>query len=104
MKVFANSSSSRDNGNKTDKSIFVQKRYLRTNYTESNIEEDIKKKGQLKVKNKHCPVENTDAVCKAHVDRGLNDPNIIRNTARVDFNRKNFQSVRSVKLNSLPAV
>ena len=77
---------------------------MRTNYIESNIEEDIEKKNQFKVNNLHCPVEITDAVCKAYVDRGLKDPSIIRNTARVDFNNKNFDIVRSVKVNSLPAV
>ena len=39
--VFGNGSSSYDNGNKIDTSLFVQKPYLRTNYIESNIEEDI---------------------------------------------------------------
>ena len=31
----------RDNKNKTDTSLFVQKHYLRTKYIEANIEEDI---------------------------------------------------------------
>ena len=39
--VFGNSTSSYDNGNKNNTSIVVQKLYLRTNYIESNIEEDI---------------------------------------------------------------
>ena len=39
INVFGNSS--RDNNNKIDTSLFVQKPYLRTNYLESNIEEDI---------------------------------------------------------------
>ena len=33
--------SSNNSGNKTDTSLFVLKSYLRTNYIESNIEEDI---------------------------------------------------------------
>ena len=41
INVFGNSSSSYDNGNKIDTSLFVQKLYLRTNFIESNIEEDI---------------------------------------------------------------
>ena len=42
--VFGNFSSSHDNGNKFDTSLFVQRPYLRTNYTESNIEGDIDSK------------------------------------------------------------
>ena len=38
--VFGNSHSN-DSGNKIDTSIFVQKPYLRTNYIETNIEENI---------------------------------------------------------------
>ena len=41
INVFGNSSSSHDKGNKIDTSFFVQKTYLRHNYIESNIEEDI---------------------------------------------------------------
>ena len=49
INVFGNSSSSHDNGNKIDTSIFVQKLYRRTTYIESNIEDiDIKKKIKLK--------------------------------------------------------
>ena len=41
INVFGNSSSSYDNGNKIYTNLFVEKPYLRTNYIESNIEEDI---------------------------------------------------------------
>ena len=37
---------SNDNGNQFDTSLFVQKPYLKTNYLESNIEEDIDMKNQ----------------------------------------------------------
>ena len=40
VNIFGNSNSN-DNGNKVDTSLFVQKTYLRTKYTESNIEKDI---------------------------------------------------------------
>ena len=75
-----------------------------TNYNESNIEEDIDMKNQFKITNSPCPVENSDAVCKGYVESGLKDPSIIRNTAQVDFNDKNLDIVRFVKVNSLPAV
>ena len=42
--VFGNSSNI--NENKIDTSFFVQKPYLRTNYVESDIEEDIDLKNQ----------------------------------------------------------
>ena len=41
INLFGYSSSSYDNSNEIDKSLFVQKHYLGTNYVESNIEEDI---------------------------------------------------------------
>ena len=44
MKIFG--SSSHVKNNKSDTSLFVQKPYLRTNYIESNIEEDIDPKNQ----------------------------------------------------------
>ena len=47
--VFGNSSSN-NNGNKINTSFFVQKPYLRTNYIEANIEEDIDLKNQYKIK------------------------------------------------------
>ena len=40
----------------------------------------------------------------SYVDGGLKDPSIIGNNASVDFNDKNFDDVRFVKLNSIPAV
>ena len=46
INVFGHSCSPHDNGNKIDTSLFVQKLYLRTNYIESNIEEDIDIKNQ----------------------------------------------------------
>ena len=48
INVFGNSSSSYDK-NKIDTSLFVQKLYLRTNYIEANIEEDIDLKNQFRI-------------------------------------------------------
>ena len=50
INVFGNSSSSYDNGKKIDTSLFVHKPYLRTNYIESKIEEDINLKINLELK------------------------------------------------------
>ena len=48
INVFGNSSNNSDN--KIDNSMFVQKPYLRTNYIEANIEEDIDLKNQYRRK------------------------------------------------------
>ena len=48
IKVFENSS--HDKNSKVDTSLFVQKLYLRTNYIESNIKEDIDLKNQYRKK------------------------------------------------------
>ena len=45
IKEFGNSNSN-NSDNKNDTSLFVQKPYLRTNYIEANIAEDIDLKGQ----------------------------------------------------------
>ena len=89
---FGNSSTSFHK--KPDTSLFVLKPCLRTIYLESDIQEDFDTKNQFKLRNLPCPQKNWDAVCKFYVDRGLNDPSIIRNTAHVGFNNKNLVDVR----------
>ena len=101
---FGNIPSSHDNGNKTDISVLVQKLFLRSNFIESDIEEDIDINNRFKNRNLPCAKEISYAVCKSYVASGLNDPSIIRNTAHVDFNDKSLDNVRFVKVNSLPAV
>ena len=72
--------SSNDNiSNKIDTSSFVQKPYLRTNYIEADIEEDIDMKNQFYIKNLPKPVDSNNAVSKSYVDEKKNDPSIIRN-------------------------
>ena len=58
------SSNSNHNGNKIDTSLFVQKPYLRTNYIESNIEEDIDLKNQYRIKNLPDPISVREAASK----------------------------------------
>ena len=103
INVFGKNSSSHDNGNKIETSIFLQKPCLRANYIESDIEEDIEKKNK-KIKNLPCPVEISDAVFNFNVDSGLNHPSTIRKTTHVDFGDKILDNVRFVKVNRLPAV
>ena len=102
INVFGNSSINSDN--KIDTSLFVQKPYLRTNYIESNIEEDIDLKNQYRIKNLPDPINSGEPVSKQYVDNKFDDPSIIKNTAHVDFNDKNLDNVRFVKVNSMPAV
>ena len=102
INVFGNSSNISDN--KIDTSLFVQKPYLRTNYIESNIEEDIDLKNHYRIKNLPDPISIGEPVSKQYVDNKFNDPSIIKNTAHVDFNDKNLDNVRFVKVNSMPAV
>ena len=83
INVFGNSSSSYDN-NKIDTSLFVQKPYLRTNYIESNIEEDIDLKNQYRIKNLPDPISIREAASKNYVDSLFNDPSIIKNNAHID--------------------
>ena len=49
IKVFGKTSNNSED--KFDRSIFVQKTYLRTYFIESNIEEDIDLKNQNRIKN-----------------------------------------------------
>ena len=102
INVFGNSSNNSEQ--KIDTSLFVQKPYLRHNYIEANIEEDIDLKNQFRIKNLPDPISNGEPVSKQYVDDKFNDPSIIKNTAHVDFNDKNPDNVRFVKVNSMPAV
>ena len=63
INVFGNSSS--NSVSKIDTSLFVQKPYLRTNYIESNIEEDNDLKNQYRIKNLPDPISITEACNKS---------------------------------------
>ena len=101
INVIGNSSSSYDN-NKIDTSLFVQKPYLRTNYIESNIEEDIDLKNENRIKNLPDPTEIQDACSKKYVDNLFNDPSIIKNSAHIDLNDRNITNCRFLSVNQLP--
>ena len=60
--VFGNSSNNSEQ--KIDTSLFVQKPYLRTNYIEANIEEDIELKNQFRIKNLPNPISIREAASK----------------------------------------
>ena len=103
INVFGNSSSSYDN-NKMDTSLFVQKPYLRTNYIESNIEEDIDLKNQFRIKNVPDPISIREATSKNYVDNLFNDPSIIKNTEHIDLDDRNITNARFIQVNQLPQI
>ena len=104
INVFGNSSSSNENGNKIDKSLFVQKPHLRTNYIESNVEEDIDLRSQYKIKKLPDPISTREAASKNYVDNKFNGPSIKKNTPLVNFNDKSLDIILSIKVNSMPTL
>ena len=92
INVFGNSSNNNDN--KIDTSLFVQKLYLRTNYIEANIEEDINLKNQYRIKHLPDPLSITEACNKNYVD------NIFKND--IDFHDNKLENKKYIKVNFLP--
>ena len=102
INVFGNSSNNSEH--KIDTSWFVQKPYLRTNYIESNIEEDINMKNQLRIKILPDPISIREACSKNYVDNLFKDPNIIKNSAHIDLNDRNITNARFIEVNQLPQI
>ena len=75
INVFGNSS------NNDNKSLLIQKSYLRSNYIESDIDQDIDLKNQYRITNSPNPVNNNDIVNKLYID-----------TKIIDFIKKNIQN------------
>ena len=90
--------------NKIDTSIFVQKTYLRHNYIESNIEEDIDLKNQYRIINLPDPISIREAASKNYVDNLFNAPSIIKNTEQIDLNDRNITNARFIQANQLPQI
>ena len=103
INVFRNSNSN-DNGSKIDTSLFVQKPYLRTNYIEANIEEDIDLKGQYRIKNLPDPISILEPAPKHYVDNLFNDPSLVKNTEHIDLNDRNITNARFIQLNQWPQI
>ena len=102
INVFGDSSNNSDN--KIDTSLFVKKPYLKSNYIESNLEEDIDLKHQYKIKNLPNPTNLQDACNKNYVDNKFNDPSIIRKNAHIDLNDRNITNARFIQVNQLPQI
>ena len=101
INVFGNSSNN-NNDNKIDTSLFVKKPYLRTNYIEANIEEDIDLKNQYKIKNLIDPINLHDACNKNYVDNSIDEISLIRNNKNNDFGNYNLTNINSITLNNQP--
>ena len=102
INVFGISSNNSDN--KIDTSLFVQKPYLRTNYIEANIEEDIDLKNQFRIKNLPDPTIIREAASKNYVDNLFNDPSVLKNTEHIDLNDRNITIARFIQVNQLPQI
>ena len=76
--------------------MFVQKPHLRTNYMESNIEEDIDLKNRYRIENLPDPISIRDACSKNYVD------NIFKND--IDFNDVKLENIKFDRVNYQPAV
>ena len=70
INLFGNSSNISDKN--IDKSLFVQKPYLRINYIETNEEEDIDMKNHFRIKNLPDPISIREPTCKLYVDINFN--------------------------------
>ena len=102
INVFGNSSNNSEQ--KIDTSLFVQKPYLRTNYIEANIEEDIDLKNQYRIKNLPDPISIREACSKNYVDNLFNDPSIVKNTEHIDLNDRNITNARFIQVNQWPQI
>ena len=98
------SGNSSDTGNKIDTSLFVQKPYLRTNYIESKIEEDIDLKNQYRNKNLRDPISIRELASKNYVDNLFNNPSIMENNAHVDLIDGINTNSRFIQVNQMPQI
>ena len=94
--------SSNISDNKIDTSLFVQKPYLRSNYIEANIEEDIDLKNHYKIKNLPNPTNLYDACNKNYIDNIIDELSLVRNNKDNDFGNYRFTNIHSITLNNEP--
>ena len=97
INVFGNSSNNSEQ--KIDTSLFIQKPYLRANYIESNIEEDIDLKNQYRIKNLPDPINLQDAGTKNYINNTIDEVSLVRNNQDNDFNNNNLTNINSITLN-----
>ena len=97
--VFGNSSNNAEN--KIDTSLLVQKPYLRTNYTECNIEEDLDLKNQYRIKTLPDPSSTREPASKTYADSLFNHPSILKHTEHIDLNDRNITNARFIQVNQM---
>ena len=97
INVFGNSSNNSEQ--KTDTSLFVQKPYLRTNYIEANIEENIDLKNQYRIKNLPDPISINEAISKNYVDNIIDEISLVRSNQDNDFDNNKLTNINSITLN-----
>ena len=84
--------------------MFVQKPYLRTNYIESNIEEDIDLINKFRIENLPDPTKIREAASKNYVDNRFDDSSITKNTAHIDLNDRSITNPRFIQVNQWPQI
>ena len=84
---------------KIDTSLFVQKTYLRSNYIEANIEEDINLKNQFRIKNLPDPTNLQDPGTKNYIDNAIDEVSLVRKNKDNDFGNYNLTNINSITLN-----
>ena len=105
IKVFGNSSFSYDNGKKIDTSKFVQRLYLRSNYLENNIGDDIDLRNHFRIKKYLDPITIREEVSKNYVDIKFIDPSIIERKnphPDIDLIYKKINNVGLIEVNHWP--
>ena len=102
INVFGNFSNNSDK--KIDISLFVQKPYLRINYIENNIDEDIDLKNQYRIKNLLDPISIREACSENYVVNLFNYPSILKHTAHIDLNDRNITNARYIQVNQWPQI
>ena len=102
INVFGNSSSSHDNGKKIHTSLIVQKPFLRSNYIEANIEENIEMINQCRIKKLPDPISIQETASKNFVDDKFIDPSIKKSNnphPDIDLIYKKIINVRLLEVN-----
>ena len=77
---------------------------MRTNYLESNLEEDVDLKNQDRIKNSPDLFSIREACSKNFVDNLFNNPSIKRNTSHIDLNDEDNTNARFIQVNKLPQI
>ena len=80
----------------------VTKGYIRANYLESNMEEDIDLKNQFKIINVPYPISLKDVANKEYVDDNIEQASVVRNNIDNNFNNNKLTNISSIEINNNP--